>query len=152
MLIESKLLYGLSTVSLNAAQKRKLNGFQNRCLRQILGIKSAYESRVSNDVVLRKSGHPLATDLLAKRKLHLFGKVLRSDDYSPLRRVSFVPGTTVPATDRYVRRVGRPRSEWIREVSASACMHLASMARVESLAVNAKAWNIAVNTPPNGNL
>ena len=147
MLIESKLLYGLSTVSFTVAQRRKLNGFQSRCLRQILGIKSAYESRVSNAAVLQKAGHPLATDLLAKRQLHLFGKVLRSNSCSPLKKVSFIPGTTTAATDRFVRRVGRPRKEWVREVRALACKHFGCMDSTENVKVvaNPKAWKRAVN-------
>ena len=68
-LIESKLLYGLSSICLTVAQERKLNGFQNRCLRQIIGVKPAYISRVSNAEVLQKSGHTLATQLLRQHQI-----------------------------------------------------------------------------------
>ena len=56
-LIESKLLYSLSTICLTVSQERQLNGFQNRCLRVIIGIKPSYLSRVSNAAVLAKAGH-----------------------------------------------------------------------------------------------
>ena len=50
----------------------------------------------------------------------LFGTVLRSPEDSPLQAVSFTPGTMQPATSRYVRRVGRPRKEWVPTVLGSA--------------------------------
>ena len=67
-LIESKLLYGLSSICLTVAQERKLNGFQNRCLRKIVGVAPAYASRVSNATVLRKAACRSATDVLRKRR------------------------------------------------------------------------------------
>ena len=37
--VESKLLYGLSSACFTKAQLRRLDGFQNRCVRQIIGVK-----------------------------------------------------------------------------------------------------------------
>ena len=107
-LVESKLLYSLSSMCLTVSEKRQLNGFQNRCLRQIVGIKPSFISRVSNLEVLQRSGHTLATTLLDRRQLQLFGKVLRSPETHPLRAISFIPGTNRPLTERFVRRRGRP--------------------------------------------
>ena len=73
-LIESKLLYRLSCLCLLAAERRRLNGFQNRCLRQILRIPPAFISRVSNAEVLRRAHYRAATYLLLQRQLLLFGK------------------------------------------------------------------------------
>jgi len=115
-LIESKLLYGLATVCLTVAQVRHLDGFQARCLRQILRIQPAFLSRVSNDKVLERAGVPKASaTLLSMQLLHL-GKVIRAPEGSVLKAVSFIPGTLHTAADRYVRRVGRPRKEWITSV------------------------------------
>ena len=113
-LIESKLMYGLSTLCFTVAQARQLNGFQNRCLRSIMGIKSAYVTRVSNAEVLLRSGHTLATELLRKRQLGLLDRVLRCPEGHPLRNASFIPGTNYPLTERYVRRRRRPSKEWLR--------------------------------------
>ena len=41
-LVVSKLMYSLSTIWLNSSERRRLNGFQNRCLRQIWGIQPAF--------------------------------------------------------------------------------------------------------------
>jgi hypothetical protein len=111
-LIVSRLLYGLSTAWLNVAEVRRLNGFQARCLRPILGIKPAYFSRVSNATVLQQAGQIPLGKQLQKQQLLLYGKVARSPAADPLRELAFCPGTLRPATSRYVRRVGRPRNEW----------------------------------------
>jgi hypothetical protein len=115
-LIESKLLYGLSSICLTVAQERKLNGFQNRCLRGIIGVKPSYVSRVSNATVLERSGHTLATHLLRRRQMQLLGRVLQSGEGHPLRAVTFIPGTDYPLTERFVRRRGAPGKEWLRTV------------------------------------
>jgi len=113
-LIESKLLYSLSTICLTVSQERQLNGFQNRSLRVIIGIKPSYVSRVSNAAVLAKSGHTLATDLLRHRQCRLLDQVLHSPEGHPLRSATFIPGTDQPLTDRYIRRRGAPAKEWLR--------------------------------------
>jgi hypothetical protein len=51
-LIESRLLYGLTGAWLRVAERRRLDGFHARCLRQILKIPPAYFSRISNQKVL----------------------------------------------------------------------------------------------------
>ena len=45
-LVESKLMYGLSCLCLSAAERRCLDGFQNRCLRRINGIPPSFLSRI----------------------------------------------------------------------------------------------------------
>ena len=107
---------GLSSICLTVAQERKLNGFQNRCLRGIIGVKPSYISRVSNAVVLARSGHTLATQLLRRRQMQLLGRVLQSGDGHPSRAVTFIPGTDYPLTERFVRRRGAPGEEWLRTI------------------------------------
>ena len=57
IVIVQKLLYGLEGAWINAAGKRKLDGFHARCLRKVLGVPHAYYSRVSNAEVLRRAGY-----------------------------------------------------------------------------------------------
>ena len=40
-------------------------------------------------------------------------KVARAPNNHPLHMAAFIPGTWQPITDKYVRRVGRPRREWV---------------------------------------
>jgi len=118
-LVESRFLYSLSTICLTISQERQLNGFQNRCIRQIIGIKPSYVSRVSNALVLAKAGHTLATDLLRQRQCRLLDRVVCSPEGHPLRSATFIPETEHPLTERYVtyvRRRGGPCKEWLRTV------------------------------------
>ena len=71
--VESKMLYGLSSACLTKAQLRRLDGFQNRCVRQIIGVKLSYCSHVSNHGVLSRAGHAAASAQLLHRQLQLFG-------------------------------------------------------------------------------
>ena len=61
------LLYSLSTSWLSTAQQRRLDGFQNRCLRRILKIKPAYFSRVSNKTVLQRASQQAYSNQLLYR-------------------------------------------------------------------------------------
>lgn len=63
-LVQSKFLYGLAACCCTVAEQRRVNGFQAKCGRQILGITPSYWSRVSNVEVLRRAGMEKATDLL----------------------------------------------------------------------------------------
>ena len=111
-IVLSRLLYGLSSAWLNVAEQRRLNGFYCRCLRRIVGVKPAFVSRVSNAKVLQLAGQvPLGRQLL-KQQLLLFGKVVRASSEDTLRNLTFIGDTDEPATNRYIRRVGRPRNEW----------------------------------------
>jgi len=140
-LVESKLLYAMASLMPTAAQQRKLNGFQNRCLRKIIGVPPAYVSRISNAIVLGKAGHRSATDLLLKKRLQLFGKILRAPAEHPLRRACFIPGTFVPTTEQYVRRVGRPCREWVKDTISQVCQLSGSLLAASVVAAQKSTWN-----------
>ena len=131
----------MATLILTTAQRRKINGFQNRCLRKIVGVLPSYVSRVSNAIVLARAAHTPATDLLRKKRLQLFGKILRVDAQHPLKRACFIPGTFVPVTEQYVGRVGRPSKEWVREVLQDTISLFGSMQSASASAQNKLSWN-----------
>ena len=108
----TRLLYSFNSAWLNVADTRHLNGFHCRCLRVILGIRLAFISRISNAKVLQESGQLQLSQQLLKQQLLLYGKVARAQDSDPLRALTFAPGTLLPVTGQYIRRVGRPRNEW----------------------------------------
>ena len=145
-LIESKLLYSLSSMCLKKADLRRLDGFQNRCIRKIIGVKPAFISRVSNVEVLAKAGHRAASEIWKKRRLQLFGRVLRSPASSLMRQVCFIDSTFFPATDRYVRRIGRPSKEWVRESLGDICDLFGSMEAASRHCQNKELWNKALQT------
>ena len=101
-------------------------------------------SRVSNAIVLARAAYPIAADLLKKRRLQMFGKILRSPEGHPLRVASFIPGTTIPATERFVRRVGRPSKEWIRETTRDVVLLFGSLHAAGPVAASKHTWNDAL--------
>ena len=141
--IVSRLLYGLGSAWLNAAETRRLNGFQCRCLRVIHGIKPAFVSRVSNAKVLLQSGQVQLGRQLLQQQLLLFGRVARAPATDPLRILTFIPGSVDAATGRYIRKVGRPRNEW-------AVMLLRECRRISpdfsNLIYNEQGWKRAAQT------
>ena len=117
------------------------NGFQNRCLRKIIGVKPSFISRISNASVLQRTHHTLSSTQLLKRQLQLFGKVIRSPESHPLRQISFTPGTELPLTSRYIRRKGRPAKEWIPEMVRHSTALFGTFADAKQQALDKAAWN-----------
>ena len=97
---------------------------------------------MSNVEVLRRAGMEKATDLLTKQQLMQLGKVLRAPHESALHHTSLIPGTLQPATARYVRRVGRPRKEWITTVLTEAYKRKQGQEHLEQLAQDRQTWKI----------
>ena len=139
-LVQSKFLYGLATCCFTVAEQRRINGFQAKCLRQILGIAPSFLSRVSNAEVLRRSHMSSALELLAQQQLTQLGKVLRAPQDSALHHTSLIPGTLQPATSRYVRRRGRPHKEWIPTVLSEAFRRKQPNEQLYDLAQDSRAW------------
>ena len=104
-------------------------------------MQRSYISRISNAVVLAKAAHTAAGDLLRKKQLQLFGKVLRVDDQHPLKHACFIPKTFLPITDRYVRRVGRPSKEWVRELVQETISLFGDMSVANAAAQCKSTWN-----------
>ena len=145
-LIESRLFYSLASVCLTKAQQRRLDGFQNKFLCYIIGVKPEWLSRVSNAEVLSRTGHTPASKALLYRQLQMFGKILRSQSPSPLRDSAFIPGTMIPTTDRYVRRVGRPCKEFVKEMIQQANVLFGNVATAAEFASHRSHWNDALRS------
>ena len=143
-LVESRFLYSLVSFVFTAAQKRRVDGFQNRCLRRIIGVSPAYVSRVSNEAVFSMVSHRCAMDRLLKRRLQFWGKILLSPEGHPLRTAAFIPGTNAAPTERFVRRVGRPAKEWIREATNETVALLGSLEAALPHAMLKETWNAAL--------
>ena len=135
----------MSTAWFNTAERRRLNGFQNRCLRQIWGVKPAYWSRVSNKHVLEMTGEKPLSLVLARQQLLLFAKAARAPVGSLLRDSTFCPGTLRPATDRYVRKVGRPRVDWVGDVFKLAARAAGPDTRLDNAIRDPITWQAVVD-------
>jgi hypothetical protein len=140
-IIESRLLYSLSSISLTIADQRRLDGFQNRCVRKVIGVKPSFVSRVSNAEVLAKADHCIASQILRLRRLQLLGKIFRHDPCHPLRQACFIGASLRLATDRYARRIGRPTKEWTKDAMADAILIFGSSHLVLQAVQDKMAWN-----------
>ena len=121
--IQAKLAYGLATAWLNAAERRRLDGFYIRCLRKIWDIKPAFISRTSNAAVLLHARERPITEFLQKQQVALFRRVAAAPEGCLLRDATFCKGSLRPFTDMYVRRRGRPNLEWASEVTKILHLH-----------------------------
>ena len=144
--IVPKLTYGLATAWLNVPERRRLNGFHCRCLRSIWGIKPAYVSRISNKTVLEKTVQKPVSHALAKQQLLMFGKVARAPTGSALRDSAFCPHTLSPATEKFVRKRGRPRQEWTAGVLKLAERVAGSFNRVHYEVTSESGWSKIVTS------
>ena len=133
----SLVLYGLITSWLNAWQRRQLDGFQARCLRDVLRIPHAYVSRISDATVLSRSGQKRLTTQLCRQQLLLMGKVARTPN-DDIR--NFSPGTLQPITHSIKRRVGLPHAEWAPKLLDLAQLTWRSAESVEQLIRNEIRW------------
>ena len=83
---------------------------------------------------------PLGRQLLRQQML-LYGRLVRAPNADPLGMLTFIPGTTYAATNRFVQRVGRPRSEWTNMLEKE----VSEMGRSQKLAIHIESeWRSAV--------
>jgi hypothetical protein len=138
--VTSKLLYGLSSAWWNVSDQRRLDGFQAKCLRRIVRVAPAFISRVSNEIVRKMAWQMQYSMQLLQQQLLLYGKIAWGDDSDLLRSLTFCPGTTNRITDKYVRKVGRPRDEW----AGMLAKEVLKIPEAEALWRNPSEWRKAV--------
>lgn len=145
--VVTRALCGLTTVCLNQTERKRLDGFQARCLRQILKIAPSYYSRVSNcNVLLRAHSRPLSQQMLEQQLIY-FGKVALRSEEDPTRQHLFEPGSLEPRRLHGTRRVGRPRLEWTTQIHGKAVEVAGCKENLQNLlrvATNIGVWKSAV--------
>ena len=121
-------------------QRRKLDGFQCRCLRRIVGILSLYWSRISNKDIRQRYGAIRFSFLLLEQQMIYFGKLFRSPESSLLRKLVF-EGTSLELKKLHSkRRRGRPRSSWMNEVLYKGLALARNESNLISYLADEKAW------------
>ena len=136
-IIVSRLVYGLCTAWLSVSERRRVDGFQIRCIRQTWNIKRAFLLRISNKSVLETAAQKPLSETLLHQQVLLYGKAAQSPHESILRGLVFCPGSLRPSADRYVRRVGRPRHEWAAQAQNTSCTVASGFLKLESMVTNA---------------
>ena len=138
--IKSKLLYGLETTQLPKPCQTRVNAFQVKGLRRILGFKHTnWDREATNELILStatqhafRTGSPkniarnagrkieLYSQAYIKRKQKLLGHIIRTGNEDPLRQVALHPDSAKPiifVNDKGKRRSGQPRHTWAYEAS-----------------------------------
>ena len=99
-IIKNKLLYGLETVHLTQAMQKKVDAFQLRGLRKILGMDTTYANRANTNArVIEKANAEISrlnkikpfSELLMEKRAKLPGHIMRTPQQDPLRQVSYQP-------------------------------------------------------------
>jgi len=87
----SVLLYSTETWPLTGTLSSRLDGFDSRALRSIIGIH--WRDLVSNETVQALAGQPPASSLAARHQVLWYGHVLRLPPHHPSRDIlDFDPG------------------------------------------------------------
>jgi len=79
------MLYGSECWALSRVDARKVDALDQWCLRRILDIR--WYHRVSNCEVRRLTEQPPLTSIIQKRRLTLFGHLVRRDKSADARRI-----------------------------------------------------------------
>ena len=109
-LILSTLLYGLETITLSVAISRKLQTFENDCVRALQNVTRS--ERISNQVVYSRSGRSQSVlELLRLRRLQYLGHVSRMANERLPKSILF---SGPPANWR--RRPGGQKQSWMELV------------------------------------
>ena len=137
-IIIAQLTYGLSTVQLTESLLNRLDAFQMRGLRYILGIEHSYYSGISDEEVYERvnialsegqdlniewsdfmSAHKFAdiktlekvSDYIMRQQNSLYGHIIRADEGDIMKRITITESLEPPK--REVLRSGRPRESWV---------------------------------------
>ena len=117
----------METLHLTEAISKKLDAFQLRGLRKILGLNTTFINRANTNAKVYEEASRIAypslhdnrrvqrfSEFHSKRKAKLMGHILRTDRDDPLRQISFQPATAYRVLYGK-KRVGKPRQNWIHQ-------------------------------------
>ena len=110
------MLYRSECWALSRVDARKVDTLDQWCLRRILDIRGYH--RVSNCEVRPITEQPPLTTIIQKRRLALFGHMVRMDESADARRIL----TAVPQSE-WRRPVGRPYTSWMATLKNDLARH-----------------------------
>jgi len=125
----------LESASLTNAEYERLDAFQIKALRKMLGIKHSYRSHVNNKVVMEtanlriilKRGETIKQlfDKLINRQINFMAHLLRSGEEDLTKTCAINhDGSRVSAGHK---RTGRPRIKWYGQVMKACLQRLVSL-------------------------
>ena len=87
-LMLSKLMYGVCSAWLPQSDLRRLDGFQARCLRRLMGIKPSFPPTANNEKVRQLAGSQPPSTSVRQQQLHLMHQVPEDSEKHCLRRAT----------------------------------------------------------------
>ena len=135
------LLYGADTWSITATTQRKLDAFDNWCLRRILKI--PWSAHITNQEVRERTQIPPVSNLIRSRRLQLFGHIARApeaQDHTRALNACLAPPRS------WKRRRGRPRHTWLRTIEEDLKQFNYGLYTARRRALDRDAWRQLVTT------
>ena len=129
------MLYGSECWALSKANTRKVDALDQWCLRRI-PVRNA-EVPVYIKEVWRLTEQPPLTTIIQKRRLLLFGHLVRMDELADARRIP----TAVLQSD-WRRPVGRPYTTWMATLKNDLSLHKFTSEDAIELALNKPLWRL----------
>ena len=129
------MLYGSECCALSRVDARKVDALDQWCLRRILDIH--WYHRVSNCEVRHLTEQPPLTTIIQKRRLTLFGHLVRMDESADTRRIL----TAVPQSE-WRRPVGRPYTSWMATLKNDLAQHNLTLEDAIELALDKPLWRL----------
>src|SRR6266536_5887714 len=108
--ISPVFLYGAETWTVNAVGVKRIDALDQWCLRKICGIR--WDDFITNEEVRRRTNQMPLSLKVARRRLMLFGHLMRRDENSDTSRI-----LRTEVDKEWKRSRGRPRSTWISTVT-----------------------------------
>ena len=104
-IVLSTTLYACETWKISAKMKKKLDAFQQRCLRRVLKI--TFRDRVTNAEIYERTDTRQLSQMIAERRMKYAGHVMRI-------ATERLPHTAINWKPEGRRKRGRPRLTWRR--------------------------------------
>ena len=102
-LVKPVPMYGCETWKMNEGDAKKINVFQNRCLRRIMKIK--WQDKTSNRELLERANMERLSEEVSRRRWRFIGHILRQQpDNDHVTALTWTPEGN--------RKRGRPKTTW----------------------------------------
>ena len=124
--VVSHLVYGLDSLCLRQAERKRIDAFQAKCLRRVHSIPYSYISRISNEDVRALARFMPLSHIVFDRQLLLYHRLCQLPSISLSRQVVLGAGGYCPLSFAHRRRRGRPRLQW------SSCVYAHALAAAGS--------------------
>lgn len=126
-------LYASETWKMSSKNRKKLDAFQQRCLRKILKI--TYRDRITNEEVYRRTSTQPLSQRIEKNRVRYAGHIIRmTADRDPKIALNWRPEGR--------RRRGRPRLTWRRTFQQDLERRNVDLDMVEEIASDRDAWRV----------